>query len=57
MASDDRIAHPAGAVGVIVRSPFDRTLAYRVKFNDGYLLASVAVSHDQFNAPVRFPIA
>lgn len=35
MAANDRIAHPAGAVGVIVRSPVDRTHAYRVKFSDG----------------------
>ena len=31
-----RVAHPAGSVGVIVRSPIDRTHAYRVKFNDGF---------------------
>ncbi|XZE56493.1 nucleotidyltransferase domain-containing protein [Planctomycetaceae bacterium SH139] len=34
-AANDRIAHPAGAVGVIVRSPVDRSHAYRVKFSDG----------------------
>ena len=39
-----RIAHPAGSVGVIVRSPIDRTHAYRVKFNDGF---EAAVHHDQ----------
>jgi predicted nucleotidyltransferase len=36
MASEDRIAHPAGAVGVIVQSPTDRTHAYRVRFADGF---------------------
>lgn len=36
MAANDRIAHPSGAVGVIVRSPVDRTHAYRVKFSDGF---------------------
>lgn len=36
MAVNDRIAHPAGSVGVIVRSPVDRSHAYRVKFNDGF---------------------
>ncbi len=36
MAANDRIAHPAGAVGVIVRSPIDRTHAYRVKFSNGF---------------------
>ncbi|WP_040770909.1 nucleotidyltransferase domain-containing protein [Novipirellula maiorica] len=44
MAANDRIAHPAGAVGVIVRSPVDRTHAYRVKFNDGF---EAAIHHDQ----------
>lgn len=44
MAANDRIAHPAGAVGVIVRSPVDRTHAYRVKFNDGF---EAPIHHDQ----------
>ncbi len=39
-----RVAHPAGSVGVIVRSPIDRSHAYRVKFNDGF---ETAVHHDQ----------
>ncbi len=39
-----RVAHPAGAVGVIVRSPMDRSHTYRVKFNDGF---EAAVHHDQ----------
>ena len=39
-----RVAHPAGSVGVIVRSPIDRTHAYRVKFNDEF---EAAVHHDQ----------
>lgn len=38
------VAHPAGSVGVIVRSPMDRSDAYRVKFNDGF---EAAVHHDQ----------
>lgn len=38
------VAHPAGSVGVIVRSPMDRSHAYRVKFNDGF---EAAVHHDQ----------
>lgn len=41
---NQRVAHPAGSVGVIVRSPVDRTHAYRVKFNDGF---EAAVHHDQ----------
>lgn len=44
MTTNDRIAHPAGAVGVIVRSPVDRTHAYRVKFSDGF---EAAIYHDQ----------
>lgn len=43
-ASNDRIAHPAGAVGVIVRSPVDRKHAYRVRFNDGF---EAPIQHDQ----------
>jgi hypothetical protein len=39
-----RVAHPAGSVGVIVRSPLDRTHSYRVRFNDGF---EAAVHHDQ----------
>lgn len=42
-AANDRIAHPAGAVGVIVRSPVDRSHAYRVKFSDGL---EAPVHHD-----------
>ncbi|TWU02910.1 nucleotidyltransferase domain-containing protein [Stieleria varia] len=44
MATGGRIAHPAGAVGVIVRSPVDRTHAYRVKFSDGF---EAPIHHDQ----------
>lgn len=44
MTANDRIAHPAGAVGVIVRSPIDRTHAYRVKFIDGL---EAPIHHDQ----------
>ncbi len=44
MAANDRIAHPAGAVGVIVKSPVDRTHAYRVKFSDGF---EAPIHHDQ----------
>lgn len=44
MAANDRIAHPAGAVGMIVRSPVDRTHAYRVRFSDGF---ETLIHHDQ----------
>ncbi|MEO8270957.1 MAG: nucleotidyltransferase domain-containing protein, partial [Aureliella sp.] len=43
-ADNDRIAHQSGAVGVIVRSPMDRSHAYRVKFSDGF---EAAIHHDQ----------
>lgn len=42
--SNGRVAHPAGAVGVIVRSPTERSHTYRVKFNDGF---EAALHHDQ----------
>ena len=42
-----RVAHPAGSVGVIVRSPIDRTHAYRVKFNDGF---EAAVHYERVNS-------
>lgn len=42
--ANHRVAHPAGSVGVIVRSRIDRSHAYRVKFNDGF---EAAVHHDQ----------
>jgi hypothetical protein len=44
MAANDRVAHPAGAVGVIVRSPVDRSHAYRVQFSDGF---GAAIHHEQ----------
>ena len=34
--SDNKVAHPAGAVGVIVRAPRDRTHSYRIRFVDGF---------------------
>lgn len=51
MATNDRIAHPAGSVGVIVRSPIDRTHAYRVKFSDGF---EAAIRHEQLELLNRF---
>lgn len=44
MSKEDRIAHPAGAVGVVVRSPLDQQHAYRVKFLDGF---EAALHHQQ----------
>ncbi|MEM7314042.1 MAG: nucleotidyltransferase domain-containing protein [Planctomycetota bacterium] len=43
-ASNGKIAHPAGAVGVVVRSPRDRSHNYRIRFVDGF---EAAVHHDQ----------
>jgi hypothetical protein len=51
MAANDRIAHPAGAVGVIVRSPVDRSHAYRVKFSDGF---EAPIHHDQLTRLAEF---
>ena len=41
--SDGRIAHPSGAVGVVVKSPMDRQHTYRVRFSDGF---EAALHHD-----------
>lgn len=35
-ASNGQAVHPAGAVGVVVRSPRDRSHSYRVRFPDGF---------------------
>lgn len=51
MAQNDRIAHPAGAVGVIVQAPIDRTHAYRVRFADGF---ESAIHHDQLTRLADF---
>jgi uncharacterized protein len=44
MAQNERIAHPAGAVGVVVQAPIARSHAYRVKFADGF---EAAIYHEQ----------
>lgn len=44
VGQNDEVAHPAGAVGVVVRSPGDRSHAYRVRFVDGY---ESPLHHDQ----------
>ncbi len=38
------VVHPAGAVGVVVKSPLDRQHSYRVRFSDGF---EAAIHHDQ----------
>ncbi len=42
--SHGRSVHPAGAVGVIVRSPVDRSHDYRIRFVDGF---EAGLHHDQ----------
>jgi uncharacterized protein len=42
--SNGMALHPAGAVGVVVRSPADRQHTYRVRFADGF---EAALQHDQ----------
>ncbi|MCO6042389.1 nucleotidyltransferase domain-containing protein [Aeoliella sp. ICT_H6.2] len=34
--SDGKAVHPAGAVGVVVRSPLDQNHSYRIRFPDGF---------------------
>ena len=51
MAPGGRVAHPAGAVGVLVRSPVDRSHAYRVKFADGF---EAPIHHDQLTLLAQF---
>jgi uncharacterized protein len=43
-ASNGKIVHPTGAVGVVVKSPNDRQHAYRIRFTDGM---EVAINHEQ----------
>lgn len=42
--SNGDIAHPSGAVGVVVKSPMDRQHSYRIRFSDGF---EAAFHHDQ----------
>lgn len=42
--SNGKIAHPSGAVGVVIRSPLDRQHSYRVRFLDGF---EAAILHEQ----------
>lgn len=42
--SNGDIAHPSGAVGVVVKSPMDRQHSYRIRFSDGF---EAALHHDQ----------
>jgi hypothetical protein len=51
IAANDRIAHPAGAVGVIVRSPVERTHAYRITFSDSF---EAPIHHDQLTRLAEF---
>lgn len=44
--SNGRIMHPAGAPGVVVKSPLDRQHSYRVRFLDGF---EAAIQHDQID--------
>ncbi len=52
-AADGRAAHPAGAVGVVVKSPADRSHAYRVRFADGF---EAAIHHDQLVQLAEFKL-
>ena len=50
---NDTIAHPQGAVGVIVKSPMDRQHAYRVRFSDGY---ESMLHHDQLTLLSKYKL-
>jgi uncharacterized protein len=50
-AQNNRVAHPVGAVGVIVQSPVDRLHAYRVKFADSF---ESLIHHDQLTRLADF---
>lgn len=41
--TDGQTVHPAGAVGVVIRAPNDRSHSYRIRFVDGF---EFAVHHD-----------
>ncbi len=45
------VVHPAGAVGVVVRSPRDRQHLYRIRFPDGF---EFPVHHDQLMLLAEF---
>ena len=49
----ERIAHPAGAVGVIVKSPTDASHAYRVRFADGF---EARLHHDQLQLLTEYKL-
>src|SRR5215467_8434602 len=42
--TNGRAVHPAGAVGVVVRAPADRSHSYRIRFADGF---EAQLHHDQ----------
>lgn len=50
-ANTQRVAHPAGSVGVIVQAPVDRSHAYRVKFSDGF---ETTIHHPQLTRLADF---
>jgi predicted nucleotidyltransferase len=41
--ADGRVAHPAGAVAIVVKAPLDRQHTYRVRFTDG---SETSLRHD-----------
>ncbi len=51
--SSGRAVHPAGAVGVVVRSPRDWSHAYRVRFCDGF---EAALHHDHLTLLAEYKL-
>ena len=49
--SSGSIAHPSGAVGVVVKAPLDRQHSYRVRFLDGF---EAALRHDEIMLLAEF---
>lgn len=50
-SGQQRVAHPAGAVAVITKSPLDRAHAYRVRFSDGF---ETMLHHDQLRLLAKY---
>lgn len=50
-SSDGQIVHQVGSVGVVIRSPLDRSHAYRVRFHDG---SEFPIRHDNLSLLAQY---
>ena len=48
--SNGDVIHPAGAVGVVIRSPRDRQHSYRIRFPDGLASSWSALANAHLSA-------